>query len=287
MRRLYATFVVVFAAANLFAQTGKATLTLCEKVDTDGTTTQLPSYAKPVNPTKSFKPMGELTNVHVVATFKPMGKEQTLVIKVLTKDGEEERSTDLPVTPESTWVFTGFTMNKAGEYTMKLIVKSTDEVLAEEKFTVLPDDKGPRANGDQPSGQGFLWICESTDDDWKPVGATGDPTTKDKEHIFTWPADKGFNILVKNKAKVPFGTLFLGIVIHNQGADGKDIGFVNEWQSDQLEENKATMWATVEPLTNLKAGRYTVYVIDWYTREATEHNGNLKQYYAKVTLIVK
>jgi len=32
---------------------------------------------------------------------------------------------------------------------------------------------------------------------------------------------------------------------------------------------------------------YSVYIIDWRKREVSEHNGNLTEYFAKMTLTVK
>ena len=173
---------------------------------------------------------------------------------------------------------------KPGKYTLTA-KPANNGAPGEAEFQVLAETEGPFANGTQPSGQGSLWICKEIDDDWKPVGST--TSAKSNNRLFTWKANEGFNILIKNKPKTPIGTLFIGIIIHKQGEDGRDVGFVNEWMSDQLAENETTMWGTVQPPTSLPAGRYTIYIIDWYTREINEHNGNLTQYFAKITVVVK
>lgn len=173
----------------------------------------------------------------------------------------------------------------AGSYTAKLVdPEDNEKVFTSVKINVV-DKVGDRASGNQKAGQAKLWICQTVDDDWKPVGAR----YNEKEKVFEWDAEKNFDVLVKNNSK-PFGTAFLGIIVHKQGADGKDTDFVDEWQSEQLDENKATMWCTVGGLPSsswIKPGRYTVYIIDWYKRQTNEHPGNFKEYFAKVTLVVK
>jgi hypothetical protein len=128
-------------------------------------------------------------------------------------------------------------------------------------------------------------ICESVDDDWKAVGEKWN----EKEKVFEWTAGKNFNIMIKNNGKT-FGVSFLGIIIHTQGADGKDNGFVDEFQSDPIDDQKSTMWATTEGMPKsewIKPGRYTIYIIRWDKREPLEHNGNFKEYFSKATLVVK
>jgi hypothetical protein len=47
------------------------------------------------------------------------------------------------------------------------------------------------------------------------------------------------------------------------------------------------MYATEGNAIALSAGSYSVYVIAWGKREAMEHHGNLADYFAKTTLVVK
>ena len=77
----------------------------------------------------------------------------------------------------------------------------------------------------------------------------------------------------------------LGIVFHRQGADGKDVEFVNEYQQDIGETNRK--YATVGDMLKLLAGTYSVYIIAWGKRESLVHNGNLTEYFAKTTLTLK
>lgn len=133
--------------------------------------------------------------------------------------------------------------------------------------------------------QAKFWICETVNDDWQPVGAA---KYNEKEKVYEWPAGKNFDVLIKNNGK-PFGASFLGIIVHTQGADGKDNGFINEWMSDPLDD-KSTMWCTVGGLPDkswIKPGRYTIYMIRWGDRQPTEHIGNFKEYFSKITLVVK
>lgn len=133
-----------------------------------------------------------------------------------------------------------------------------------------------------------LIICESVDDDWKPVGAAK-VVGEAKNLEFEWPADKKYNILIDNRPNI-FAANFLGIILHKQGADGKDTDFIDEFMTDQLDEKVAKMWCTVDGLPNhsrLAAGRYTIYVIRWDKRQVNYHPGNFTDYYARITLHVK
>jgi hypothetical protein len=271
---------LLFAAALLSLSTPplKAEITLCEAVESDGAT-----FARPIAPTDQFRVRGAEPNVHAIAKLPPTVEAKKVKFTVLDSSNKVVASVDAPA-------FGGLgaaklSVAKPGDYLMQVGAEEPNTILGETPFKVLADSEGPFANGTQPTGQGSLWICKEVNDDWLPVGSTADAKTGNR--LFTWKADEGFNILIKNKPKTPFGTLFLGIIIHKQGEDGKDFGFVNEYQSEQLEENVASMWCTVQPPTSLPAGRYTLYIIDWYTREPTEHNGNLKQYFAKITIVVK
>ena len=128
------------------------------------------------------------------------------------------------------------------------------------------------AAGKTPESSGKVSICKEIDDDWKCVGQSSE-----------WAADTPFNVLFENKG--PVGVSFIGIVIYKQGADGKDVEFVNEYQQDIGEKN--SKYATVGDNFKLPAGTYSVYIIRWDRRELMMKNGNLKDYFAKTVLTVK
>jgi hypothetical protein len=119
---------------------------------------------------------------------------------------------------------------------------------------------------------GKVGVCKEIDDDWKCVGESAE-----------WKANTPFNVLFVNS--VPVGVDFIGIVIHKQGADGKDVEFINEYMQDMGERNRK--YATVGDNFRLAAGTYSIYIISWGKRESLVHNGNFKEYLAKTTLKVK
>ncbi|MBS1715180.1 MAG: hypothetical protein JST30_12675 [Armatimonadetes bacterium] len=135
------------------------------------------------------------------------------------------------------------------------------------------------------NGKAKLWICKDTDDDWKPVGATGDPEKheKGKPPVYTWKADEPFNILVKNPKGVKFGG-YLGFVVHKQNADLTDGDFIDERMIESADDS--TMWASTEGMFKVPAGTYNVWIIRWDQRDVNYHSGNFKKYLAKVTLKV-
>ena len=126
--------------------------------------------------------------------------------------------------------------------------------------------------GDPPAGQGKVSICKEIDDDWKCVGQSNE-----------WAANSPFNVLFENKG--PVGVDFIGIVFYKQGADGKDVEFINEYQQNIGEKN--SKYATVGDELKLPAGTYSVYIITWGKRELMMKNGNLTEYLAKTVLTVK
>ena len=115
-------------------------------------------------------------------------------------------------------------------------------------------------------------ICKEIDDDWKCVGQSNE-----------WKANAPFNVLFENGK--PVGVDFIGIVFYKQGADGKDVDFINEYQQNIGEEN--SKYATVGDELKLPAGIYSVYIISWGKRETMMKNGNLTDYLAKTVLTVK
>src|SRR3954463_805163 len=67
-------------------------------------------------------------------------------------------------------------------------------------------------------------ICKEIDDDWKCVGQSNE-----------WKANAPFNVLFENGKPVEID--FIGIIFYKQGADGKDVDFIGEYQQNIGEEN--------------------------------------------------
>ena len=228
-----------------------------------------------VNPAKTFRPKGTLRNVHIVSTFPavPTGAKITFLINENDADGEDVRYVDYWASPNHTTAYAQLTVNKPGKYFVRMVnTLDRSQVWATAAFEVGQDTVGPRAAGNTAAGQGRVSICKEIDDDWKCVGQSSE-----------WEADKPFNVLFENKG--PVGVDFIGIVFHRQGADGKDVEFVNEYQQDIGETNRK--YATVGDMLRLPAGTYSVYIIAWGKRESLTHNGNLTEYFAKTVLTVK
>jgi hypothetical protein len=128
------------------------------------------------------------------------------------------------------------------------------------------------AVGNTAAGQGKVSICKEIDDNWKCVGVANE-----------WKANAPFNVLFENPT--PSGVDFIGIVFFKQGADAKDVEFVNEYQQNIGMENRK--YATIGDQLRLPTGVYSVYIIGWGKREVMEHRGDLTEYFAKTTLTVK
>ena len=228
-----------------------------------------------VNPTKTFQPKGTLRNVNIFATFPavPTGAGVTFMVTKTDADGEYVQNVDYAVSPRHTTAYARLTINTPGKYFVRMAnYYDKSQVWATADFNVTEDTTGPRAAGNTPAGQGRVSICKEIDDDWKCVGQASQ-----------WAANAPFNVLFENPA--PVGVDFIGIVIHRQGADGKDVDFVNEYQQNIGETNRK--YATVGDELKLPAGTYTVYIIAWGKRELLEHRGNLTEYFAKTVLTVK
>ncbi len=228
-----------------------------------------------VNPTKSFKPKGTLRNVFVLSTFPAVatGARITFMITRDNADGEYVQNMDYYASPQHTTAYIPFTINTPGKYFVRMVnYFDKSQVWATTDFTVGEDTVGPRAAGNTAAGQGKVSICKEIDDNWKCVGESN-----------SWAANAPFNVLFVNPT--PSGVDFIGIVFHKQGADGKDVAFVNEYQQNIGETNRK--YATVGDELRLPAGVYSVYIIAWGKREVLEHRGNLTEYFAKTTLTVK
>jgi len=72
-----------------------------------------------------------------------------------------------------------------------------------------------------------------------------------------WKAQAGFNVLFRNPT--PVGVDFIGIIFYKQGANGKDVEFMNEYQQNIGEKNR--YYATTDGEIFLPAGTYSVYII--------------------------
>ena len=228
-----------------------------------------------INPTKTFKPKGTLRNVFVLATFPavPTGAGITFMVTRNDANGEYVQNMDYYATAQHTTAYIPFTINIPGKYFVRMVnYYDKSQVWATADFTVGEDTVGPRATGNTAAGQGKVSICKEIDDNWKCVAAANE-----------WKANVPFNVLFENPT--PSGVDFIGIVFHKQGADGKDVEFVNEYQQNIGGENRK--YATVGDQLRLPAGVYSVYIIDWRKREVSEHHGNLTEYFAKTTLTVK
>lgn len=228
-----------------------------------------------INPTRTFQPKGTLQNVNLVATFPavPTGAGITFLVTKTDANGEDVQYVDYTASPHHTTAYTRLTINTPGKYFVRMAnYYDKSQVWATADFTVGEDTVGARAAGNTPTGQGKVSICKEIDDDWKCVGQSNQ-----------WAANSPFNVLFENPA--PSGVDFIGIIFYKQGADGKDVEFINEYQQNIGETNRK--YATVGDMLKLPAGVYSVYIIAWGKRELMMHNGNLKEYFAKTVLTVK
>lgn len=271
---LVATGVVLLVASSTQAQ---YKLELCEDLKItqarDGVNTI--ETATCVNPTKTFSPKGTLRNVHMVYSFPkvPTGAGLTFMVTKDNADGEYVQNIDYSVSPQHTTAYAQFTINTPGKYFVRLVnYYNKSQVWATSEFTIGADTVGPRAAGNTAAGGGQVSICKTVDDNWNCVGGSNE-----------WKANVGFDVLFKNPT--PVGVDFIGIIFYKQGPDGKDVEFINEYQQNIGDKNR--FYATVNNELKLPAGVYSVYIIAWGKRETMMHNGNLKEYFAKMTLTVK
>ncbi len=228
-----------------------------------------------VHPIKTFQPKGTLRNVNLVATFPavPTGAGITFMVTKTNADGEYVQNVDYSVSPHHTTAYARLTINTPGKYFVRMAnYYDKSQVWATADFTVGEDTVGARAAGNTPAGQGKVSVCKEIDDNWKCVGQSNQ-----------WAANSPFNVLFENPT--PVGIDFIGIIFYKQGADGKDVEFINEYQQNIGETNRK--YATVGDELKLPAGTYSVYIIAWGKREVLEHRGNLTEYFAKTVLTVK
>jgi hypothetical protein len=228
-----------------------------------------------IDSTKSFSPKGTLRNVNILYSFPkvPTGAGVTFLITKDNADGEHVQYVDYSVTPQHTTAFARLTINTPGKYFVRLVnYYNKAQVWATTDFTVGQDTVGPRAAGNTASGGGKVSICKTVDDNWNCVGESTE-----------WKANAGFDVLFKNPT--PVGVDFIGIIFYRQGPDGKDVEFINEYQQNIGETNR--FYATTNNMISLPAGKFSVYIIAWGKRDTMMHNGNLTEYFAKMTLTVK
>lgn len=255
----------------------KLELQTCEDLKVTGNNAGLNMVetATCINPTKTFSPKGTLRNVNILATFTPVatGAGVTFLINKDNADGEHVQYVDYSVTPKHTTAHARLTINTPGKYFVRMAnYYNKSQVWATTEFTVGADTVGPRAAGNTAAGGGKVSICKEIDDDWKCVGQSNQ-----------WTANAPFNVLFENPT--PSGVDFIGIIFYQQGPDGKDVKFINEYQQNIGETNRK--YATVGDQLKLPAGVYSVYIIAWGKRETMMKNGNLTEYFAKMTLTVK
>ena len=228
-----------------------------------------------VNPTKTFKPKGTLRNVFVMASFPAVATGAGITFMVTKDDanGEYVQNMDYYASPNHTTAYIPFTINTPGKYFVRMVnYYDKSQVWGATDFTVGEDTVGPRAAGNTAAGQGKVSICKEIDDNWKCVAQSNQ-----------WQANQPFNVLFENPTSS--GVDFIGIVFYQQGSDGKDVKFINEYQQNIGETNRK--YATVGSELKLPAGVYSVYIIAWGKRETMMKNGNLTEYFAKTTLTVK
>jgi hypothetical protein len=228
-----------------------------------------------INQTKMFKPKGTLRNVYVLSTFPAVatGARITFMVTKDNADGEYVQNMDYWASAQHTTAYIPFTINTPGKYFVRMVnYFDKSQVWATTDFSVGEDTVGPRSAGNTAAGLGKVSICKEIDDNWKCVGQSNQ-----------WQANVPFNVLFENPT--PVAVDFIGIVFHKQGAGGKDVEFINEYQQNIGEQNRK--YATVGNELKLPAGVYSVYIIAWGKRESLEHRGNLTEYFAKTVLTVK
>lgn len=279
LNRRFSLFLIATAAFLLVTASVRAQykLELCEDLKIvqarDGVNTI--ETATCINPTRTFSPKGTLRNIHMVYSFPkvPTGAGLTFMVTKDNADGEYVQNIDYSVSPQHTTAYAQFTINTPGKYFVRLVnFYNKSQVWATSEFTIGADTVGPRAAGNTASGGGQVSICKTVDDNWNCVGGSNE-----------WKANAGFDVLFKNPT--PVGVDFIGIIFYKQGPDGKDVEFINEYQQNIGDKNR--FYATTNNELKLPAGTYSVYIIAWGRRETMMHNGNLKEYFAKMTLTVK
>ena len=108
-----------------------------------------------VNPTKTFKPKGTLSNVNVVATFPavPTGAGITFMVTKNDANGEYVENKDYAASPRHTTAYAKFTINTPGKYFVRMAnYYDKSQVWATADFTVGEDTVGPRAVGNTAAG---------------------------------------------------------------------------------------------------------------------------------------
>lgn len=276
-RLLILSLLSLVAFASSVQAQYKIDFQLCEEIKIDKTqiSIQVIETATCTKPSNTFTPKGTSRNVFMVATFPPVPTGAALAFKITKNDadGEYVHMLYYTVTQHHKTAWAEATINQPGKYFVQMMnYYPPNQVWGTATFTVGEDKVGPRATGNTAAGGGKVEICKEVDDNWKCVEASNQ-----------WKANTPFNVFFENPVAARVD--FIGIVFHKQGADGKDVEFVNEYQQTSVARIESMRPSAIQ--LRLPAGVYSVYIIDWRKREVSEHKGNLTEYFAKTTLTVK
>jgi len=119
-----------------------------------------------------------------------------------------------------------------------------------------------------------LTVCETVTSRYRAIGVSTE-----------WREGERFNLMLSSDA--PFLTNYVGVVIHHHGQDGQEDAFVREWQIPVEDMTRTQAYGTAYGLTPLAAGTYTIYAVDWRTRDVPEEFAPLTEYLDKVTITIK
>lgn len=288
-----AAVIVALFASSAIAQEAKdkkdekPRLFIGDKIKTDVKWDPMNPVAS-INQTKVIKSGSGVVNLVCMAYIGDLPK---MSYKWQLWDPQGNAVDEYTLQPQEGWVYAyaQFMVANPGKYTLAFLNQSdTSKPIATIDLVATADGKAPT---DKPTEDKqtkpdkkkeiVLTVCKEVDDNWDPV----DPMKKvgDTEK-HKWEAGKKFNVLVISEK--PLNVDFLGFIIFKQDAEGKDVEFVDEWQQ-LLSPSTSRKYCTTEGLTTLKAGTYSIYVIDWTKREPLEKNGNYKTFFAKVNLVVE
>ena len=221
------------------------------------------------NPSKVFPFAGARSNVFAVLRFTPPLQGAASVKVTILKNGSFEDDRDVEYLTGGRSGYVNFTL-KPGAYDVEIADKfNTSAVYVRDHFTVTADTVGDRAVGNIKSGSGTLQICK----DVVELNCVGE--------TYTWKAGVPFTAFVTMKE--PTGVSNTTWVIYKQKPDGTDGQFMNDIM--QPIEPTYKRWFAGD--FNLPAGTYTVYSVYSQTNQSSEKSGNLKEYFAKTTLVVK
>lgn len=223
-------------------------------------------------PTKTFAYKGSVTNVFGTLKFTPPLQGAAGVKVTLMKNGSF--ADDRDITYQTGGRTGGFAFTLApGNYDVQVSDKfDTSKVYLRDKLTVSPDTVGDRATGNVKAGSGTLTACKDVVDS-KCVGESA-----------TWNRGSTITLLVSMPAPVGQpGQINSAWVIYKQKPNGQDGDFVDS--VIQTIDGKWKKWWTAD--ISFAPGVYTVYSVANQSNQSSEKSGNLKEYFAKMTLTVK